>query len=156
MKDVIHGQVSLFSRAGRTATLHKEGRDSSLPRGSKYRLQQNGQASSVVEDGPHTHTARLVKDLRQVTNLPISFLLTRLPDRQPNQQCVGCMHRQQTLPTHSPSLARLWQEINRVWGEMDQKIIVYAIKDMARCREDLRRAKGSAVTVQAALVVARG
>ena len=54
-------------------------------------------------------------------------------------------HRLHKVPTQPTSLNKLWQASTRLWEGMDQEIICSVIKDMPRCREDLKRAKGGAV-----------
>ena len=49
------------------------------------------------------------------------------------------------LPEHPTTVDKLWQAVQRLWDELLQSILDNPIYDMPRHREDLRRAKGSAV-----------
>ena len=100
----------------------------------------------MVEDGAPVHTAKLVKNRRIAAEVPTQFHPPASPDLNPIENCWAVLKKHlHDLPRHPTTADELWQEVQRLWGDMDQKIMDHAIESMPRRREDLRKAKGGPI-----------
>ena len=82
------------------------------------RLQQNGHAVHVVKDNAPVHTARTVKFVGNLGQLPTHFHPPRSPNLNSIKNCWA------VLKKHFHALAHyradeVWQEIQCLWDVMD-------------------------------------